>query len=377
MKRADYGHVRQLPSGRWQAVYTDSAGRKRAAPHTFDQKRQGREWLAALRTDLARGNWVDPKRGAQTTVREWARFWLETSLDLRPSTIDNYEVQLRCHVLPTFGDLPLSAVEPLAVRAWLSSLAKKGLSSASARKAYQVLRRLLEVAVEHEVLARNPAAKVKAPKEQEREMQFLEVDQVFRLADAIDPRYRALVLLGCYGGLRWGEMAGLKCRRVDLARGTVDVVEQVQERNDGTLYWGEPKTAAGRRTVGLPTFLVEELSAHLVAYCRDDPDALVFTSLGGEVLRDGKFRRRYWVPACKAASLAGLRIHDMRHTAVALAIETGANVVELQRRFGHASPTITLGRYGHRMKGSADRVAAGLDAMANAQRALAAEPSFS
>jgi integrase len=59
------------------------------------------------------------------------------------------------------------------------------------------------------------------------------------------------------------------------------------------------------------------------------------------------FRRRFWLPATRAAGLGGLRIHDLRHTAVALWIAAGANPKEVAARAGHASVSFTLDRYGH------------------------------
>jgi integrase len=78
---------------------------------------------------------------------------------------------------------------------------------------------------------------VRLPKVEREEMRFLNPAQVARLADAIGPRYRALVLLGAYGGLRMGELAGLRRGRVDLLRGTVDIAEIVVEVH-GQLYTG-------------------------------------------------------------------------------------------------------------------------------------------
>jgi site-specific recombinase XerC len=70
---------------------------------------------------------------------------------------------------------------------------------------------------------------VRLPKVEREEMRFLNPAEVAWLADVIDARYRALVLVAAYGGLRIGELAGLRRRRVDLLRGTVDVAEIVVE----------------------------------------------------------------------------------------------------------------------------------------------------
>jgi integrase len=154
----------------------------------------------------------------------------------------------------------------------------------------------------------------------------------------------ALVLVGAYGGLRIGELAGLRRSRVDLLRGTVEVAEIITEVG-GRLHMGPPKTRASRRTVGLPRAVVEELATHLAAPA--EPDALVFTAPKGGPLRVIAFRARIWRPATRRAGLDGLRIHDLRHTAVALWIAAGANPKEVAARAGHTSVSFTLDRYGH------------------------------
>ena len=157
-------------------------------------------------------------------------------------------------------------------------------------------------------------------------MRFLTPAEVATLADTIQPRYRALVVVGAYGGLRIGELAGLRRSRVDLLRGTVTVAEIVVEVG-GVLHIGPPKTRASRRTVGLPRFVTEELAAHLAG--PGDPEAFVFTASEGGALRVHGFRARVWRPATRAAGVDGLRIHDLRHTAVALWIAAGANPKEV------------------------------------------------
>jgi Phage integrase family len=156
------------------------------------------------------------------------------------------------------------------------------------------------------------------------------------------------VLLAAYGGLRIGELAGLRRDRVNLLRGTVDVAEIVVEVR-GKLFVGPPKTRAGRRRIGLPQAVVEELATHMGPL--GAADAHVFTSDRGGILRTSNFRAKVWLPAARAAGLAPLRPHDLRHTAVALWIAAGANPKEVSVRAGHTSVSFTLDRYGHLFEG--------------------------
>jgi integrase len=276
--------------------------------------------------------------------RDWLGEWWATTTNLRPKTRDRDELLLRRLALPSFGAVPLAAISQRDVRAWVAELSARGLAPATVQKAYQLLGKVMGAAVDAGMLAQTPCRRVPLPKVEREEMRFLTPAEVATLADAIQPRYRALVLVGAYGGLRIGELAGLRRSRVDLLRGTVQVAEIVVEVR-GVLHIGPPKTRASRRTVGLPRFVVEELAAHLDS--PGDPEAFVFTAPQGGPLRVTAFRARVWRPATRAAGLDGLRIHDLRHTAVALWIAAGANPKEVAARAGHASVSFTLDRYGH------------------------------
>jgi integrase len=92
----------------------------------------------------------------------------------------------------------------------------------------------------------------------------------------------------------------------------------------------------------------------------------IFTGAKGGPLRAGLFRQRVWYPTIKAAGLDGLRIHDLRHTAVALWIAAGANPKEIAVRAGHSSVVTVLDRYGHLYPEAEDRLSDALDAMADA-----------
>jgi integrase len=161
------------------------------------------------------------------------------------------------------------------------------------------------------------------------------------------------VLVAAFGGLRWGELAGLRRKRIDLEAGTVTVAEQLVEVN-GTFSVGPPKSTAGRRTVTLPTAVVAALVEHLANYTEESPDALVFLSSQGRHLRRSNFNRRVWQPATRAAGVEGLRVHDLRHTAGTLATAAGGSLREVMNRLGH-STTVAAVRYQHVM---ADRDAA-------------------
>jgi integrase len=325
----------------YRARYRDPAGIQRSK--VFARKADAQRFLNETETAKARGTWTDPALG-RVLFRDWLGEWWATTTNLRPKTKDRDELLLRRMALPSFGGVPLGAISQRDVRAWVADLSARGLAPATVQKAYQLLGKVMGAAVDAGMLAQSPCRRVPLPKVEREEMRFLTPAEIARLADVIDRRYRVLVLVAAYGGLRVGELAGLRRSRVDLLRGTVEVTEIVTEVG-GVLRFGPPKTRAGRRTVGLPRSVVDELAAHLPG--PGDLEAFVFTTPQGGPLRVIAFRARVWRPATHKADLDGLRIHDLRHTAGALWIAAGANPKEVAARAGHTSVSFTLDRYGH------------------------------
>ncbi len=296
-----------------------------------------------METTKLDGSWTDPTLG-RVLFGDWLTEWQRTTTNRRPTTEVRDDSIIRTHVRPRFGGVPLAAIGQRDVRAWVAELAARRLAPTTVRKVYQVFSKVMAAAVDAGMIARSPCRNVPLPKVDHKEMRFLTPAEVARLARTIDQGYRALVLVAAYGGLRVGELAGLRRRDLDLTRYTVEVTEVVTEPR-GRLHVGPPKTRAGRRTIRLPRFVVAVLADHLEA-----PgwlDEFVFTSQRGRPFRPTNFRARTWRPAVQAAGLDGLRVHDLRHTAVALWIAAGANPKQVSVRAGHTSVSFTLDRYGH------------------------------
>ncbi|WCO68716.1 site-specific integrase [Iamia majanohamensis] len=349
MARRRAGTVRKLPSGRWQARYWNPAGDRINAPDTFATKGDAQRWLAATETDVGRGDWHDPRLG-DVPYAQWAQRWLTIKEPhLADSTIDLYRYLLRRHVAPRFGTTAVGRITAVDVQAWLADLHASSLSPNTVAKAYRLLKGSLDGAVEAGLIARTPCTLKGAGTERHDEMRIATPEQITDLATAAGPHWEALILTAAYSGLRWGELAGLRRCDIDLDAATITVARKLSEVN-GTLTFGPPKTAAGKRTVGIPSFVARALQAHVDLYADPGPEGLVFPSPDGGPMRRSNFRRRVWVPATTEAGVAGLRFHDLRHTAATLAAASGTSVKALMARIGHASTSAAL-RYQHVIDG--------------------------
>ena len=360
--RRTAGSIRRLPSGRYQARVRDAAGGLHPAPTTFATRAEADRWLAAVVTEQAQGRWVDPRAG-RVPLERFVAEWMSGKAALAPKTLELYGYLLDRLILPALGSVELADLTPARVRAWRAALLRGGRPGPSTiAKAYRLLSSLMATAVVDNLIARNPCIEKGAGVERAPEMRIATPEQVSAIAAAIDPRYRALVLTAAYAGCRWGELAGLKRKNLDLAGGTLVVSEQVVELHGGEVLTREPKSAAGRRVVHLPAGLVAELEDHLERFVGPGPDSLVFASRTGGVLRQSNFRHRHWLPAVHAAGLEHLRFHDLRHVAGTLATVSGATIREVQARLGHASPAAAY-RYQHVLDSRDAEIARRLDAI--------------
>jgi integrase len=215
---------------------------------------------------------------------------------------------------------------------------------------YRLLRTILNTAVDDEILPRNPAKIKNAGVEHSAERPTATVPQVYAVANAIEPMFRAMVLLATFASLRLGELRGLRRRHLDLLHGTVKVEKQVQQDKHGNVWFGAPKTDAGVRTVAIPAEIIPDLERHLAEFAAQGRDGLIFPGVGGKPFRLATFYTA-WTNATKTTGLAemGLRLHDLRHTGNTLAAVSGATTKELMARAGHSTADAAL-RYQHATK---------------------------
>jgi integrase len=249
------------------------------------------------------------------------------------------------------------------IQKWMSSI---DLALATVRYVHRVFSLIMELAVRDKRIPSNPATGVRLPRVAKADKRFLTVEELHRLTDAaaqypipeVGEQYRALVLVLGFCGLRWGEVAALRVKRVDLLRRRLTVAESVTEVS-GRLTWGTPKSHQAR-SVPIPRSLVTLLT-EVVA--RKGPDDLVFTTWRGKPLRNLNWRRDVFDPAAIDAGLEGLTPHELRHTAASLAVASGAKIKSVQAMLGHASAAMTLDVYAGLFDDDLDGVADRMDAL--------------
>lgn len=363
-QRRSFGAIRQLPSGRYQARYPGADGNLRAAPQTYETKREAEVYLTLVQADQTRGDWIDPQAG-ETLFAAYAKKWIDER-GVAATTEELYRRLLRLHLEPTFGDQYVNAISPAKVRTWRAERLKATGATTTA-KSYRLLKAIMQTAVEDDLLRRNPCSIRGAGREDADERPVATVEQVFALAEAIGIRWRLMVLLGAFASMRPEELAELRRSDIDLDTGAVKVRRAAPELNTGERVIGDPKSRAGKRTIMLPGFILLDVRRHLEWVAQDGPDGLVFVGERGAPLRGTTFGRK-WRKAEEAVGMPKeFRFYDLRHTGNNLAADTGAKMKDLMVRAGHSSERAQL-IYQHSTERNQRNLADAMDADVRRQR---------
>jgi integrase len=364
--RRRFGSVRQLRSGRWQIRYPDPiTGLMRPGEETYATKTDAELALTLIEADIARDKYVDPDAG-KVNFGEFAKTWLRDR-KLEETTRQRYANVLHAHILATLGRKTVAEITPARVRAWRTKLLDGGVGEPTVVKGYQLLRAIMNTAVDDELIQRNPCRIKGADTYDVPERPVLTVAQVITVADEITPRFRAIVLLAAFTTLRFGELAALRRGDVDTEALTVYVRRNQAELTSGKLYDKAPKTRAGVRPVAFPAEILPDVLDHLDRFVSRSAKANVFTGPRGGLLRRSNFSE-VWGNARTAAGLGDdVHFHDLRHTGNTLASSNGASTKELMTRMGHSSSRAAL-IYQHMTAGRDRAIADGLGELIRKER---------
>lgn len=353
-KRRQFGSVRKLPSGKWQARWQldgvwysarrtddDEQHRYDHGPLMFSTKNKALDYLGWVAREIEAGRWRPPVKPPETndddgppTLRTYADAWLAKRRNrrgepLRPSTRESYRGILDNLILPTLGDKPLTDLDQDALDRWWAGL--PGNRPTYRAHAYQVLRAILRSAHRRKLIAEVPSIDGAGRTSREREIRVLDPSEVAAIAAGMPERYRAMVLLSAWCALRYGEVTALTRAGVDTGRGILRVRRGVT-RTKGQWHVSTPKGGVAR-TVDIPSNIADAVKEHVADLA---PDELLFPApgpRGGYMLAPtfGKMFRR----AAAAIGRTDVRVHDLRHFGATRFAMAGASLPELMDYTGH------------------------------------------
>ena len=343
-KRRGFGAIRKLPSGRYQASYVGPDTLRHSAPVTFDTKEDAEGWLTDRRREISREEWAPPTRNkAVLSFGEFSARWLEQRI-LKPRTRADYHHLLDSRLLPTFGALPLKGITADLVDDWHMQQGK-GSPTATAH-AYGLLRTILGDAFQRRLIPHNPVhIRGAGSSRRAKKIRPATLPELATLTQAMPARYRAMVLLAAWCGLRFGELTELRRKDIDAKNGVLRIRRAVV-RADGQTLISTPKSDAGTRDVAVPPHLHQALREHLAEHTGPGREDLLFPAADGKSNMAPSTLYKVFYPARAAAGRPDLRFHDLRHTGAVLAAQTGATLAELMARLGHSTAAAAM-RYQH------------------------------
>lgn len=395
-----WGKIKKQPTKQasYQASFIGPDQRRHYAPTTFGAKMNAEAWLARERDykercDINGETWKPPKERALEKKAEVLRLsqYGKTVIDqriLKPRTRIEYESKWAQLIEPKLGTLAVRDLTTTAVRAWFSGLGDEHVTRNG--HAYALLSMICNTAVKDGLLDRNPCQIVGAtnPKAKKR-VKIATTVELHAIADKLGAddrtaRFKALVLLAGWCGLRFGEVSELRRKDFDRNCEVLTVTRAVTHRADPNADETGGAAKAGRcridstkgnedeRRVTIPPHIREDVKEHLERFVGKSPDALLFTpAMGGCHLNDRVFNKDVFKPAAKTVGRDDLSAHDLRRFAGTKNAAV-SSLAENMARLGHKTVGAAM-RYQHSQDGRDAVVAANLSANALAELASASE----
>lgn len=319
------------------------------------------------------------KSGRAWTVEKWLTHWVENiaAPSVRPNTMVGYRASVYKHLNPGIGKHQIDKLAPEHLERLYARMTDSGLKASTAHLAHRTARAALNEAVKRSHIAKNPAQIAKPPRVIEEEIvpfSVTEARQVLAAANRVRNGVRFSLALSL--GLRQGEALGLQWRDIDFSAGALTVSRSLQartwkhgcsnEKPCGRRYGGhcpkrhsggtittEVKSRSGKRTVGIPSPLLDLLKQHRKDQREERINAgtlwhegdWVFTNHVGQAVHPG-VDHTAWKTLLKEAGVRSARLHDARHTAATLLLVLGVPARSVMGLMGWSQVSMTA-RYQH------------------------------
>ena len=338
-------------------------------------RREAEKLLAEFVLEIEKGMFIEPgKLTFADFVERWLKDYAESNL--APKTLFHYKKMLDSRILPAMGHLKIEQIKPTHLLEFYANLQEEGirndgrpgtLSAKTILKHHRIISSILNDAVQWQVLASNPASRVKPPKTTKKQAACYDEEQVAKLMEALENeqlKYKTLIYLAIFTGCRRGELMGLEWQDIDFNKGTLEIRQASQYLPGQGTFTKGPKNESSERLMALPASIMTLLKQYKTYQAAErlkvgdlwkGSDRL-FATWDGQPMHPDTISK--WFPKfLKRHGLPPLPFHGLRHTAATMLINQGLPAKSISGRLGHADIGTTYNIYGHYLK-SADREAA-------------------
>ena len=316
-----------------------------------------RDWQGETRTKLKRG--FATKREAQQGEREFLDmqsgnmnmklaafvevYFNDKGTRLKERSIMTKRTLIETKIIPYFGDKSMNEITSVDIIKWQNLLMKQEYSPTYLRMIQNQLTALFNHAERFYDLRDNPCKKVdKMGRSNAKELNFWTKDEYEVFLETFaeeDEMYRLIFQMLFWLGCRIGEALALTSSDIDLEKATISVTKTYYRRNK-TDYITSPKTESSNRNITIPKFLQGEIKEYLDRQYELAPDERIFPITDRAVQKKMKQKT-------EETNLNPIRVHDLRHSHIALLIEKGLQPLVIAQRVGHDSVNTTMNIYGH------------------------------
>lgn len=352
---------------------------RRSKTITATSKKELEDLYAKFKTEVRTGLFMNNNN---LTFREFVETqWLiDTDVkSLAPKTLSRYKNMLDQRILPEIGHIKLSDINRNHIVKLYESMMQEGsrldgkgggLSGKTILHHHRLLSKIFATAVLWELIAVSPMKMVKSPKATRKIASFYDDDQVLMLIEHLNVleesqiKYRVLVMIALFTGMRRGEIMGLEWKDIKFKKRTINICRTSQYLPGKGVFTKEPKTELSKRAITIPETIVLLLKDYKQHQTNErhrlgniwKPSDRLFTTWDGEPMNPDTITD-WFAKFIKKHNLPYVTFHGLRHTNVSLLIADGVDVRTIASRVGHANPTTTLNLYSHMLRKS-DQIAA-------------------
>jgi integrase len=332
-------------------------------------KKEAERILSERIAQIHYGTFSQPSR---VLFSEFGKKWLEdyAITAVKPSTYRAYESVITKSVNPRLGHYAISKITPAMIQSYFAGVVRERHSTKTANNHLVLLKTMFKHARKWGYIRVSPADDIDRARIEEKEMDYLQPEEIRLLLNNSDEPYRTLFMTAVLTGMRRGEILGLQWGDIDWQSNQIRVrrslfwqthEENKIRRQDKRSMFTSPKSKRSVRAIVMSPQLREALEIHRIK-SPVSPFDLVFCNANGNPIDPDNMSHREFHPALVRAGLRKIRFHDLRHTYTTLLIAQDANAKFIQAQLGHASIQTTFDRYGHLLPVKGDEVGLRLDA---------------
>ena len=233
----------------------------------------------------------------------------------------------------------------------------ESLSSKTVNYHHRLISSILETAVKWQVIYDNPARRINPPKVQKKEAVFLDDKEVVQVAKVLMQaplKWRTILMLLMYSGMRRGEACGLYWKDIDFNNNLIHITKANMYLAGKGIIERETKTESSKRVIKLPNemmYLLKEYQMSQLCEKQKLGDkwtdtGKVFTQENGLPINPNSIS--HWTKKFREENdLPEFTPHSLRHTSATLLIMSGVPVRAVAARLGHANQNTTNTIYSH------------------------------